>query len=86
MAFASNDPTQNRFISKEECNRILLGRQEFSNETPSLLPPLHKIAVVPTVLITAASDFGQSVACYFIITETPTFMNKVLNFDITSVS
>ena len=84
ITFASNDPTQNRFISKNECKKIVMNRQEFQ-QSKSILPPMHKILRIPTVWICALSDFGQSVAVYFIITEGPTFMNKVLGKDITTV-
>ena len=84
MIFASNDPTQNNFVSETERKKILMERQEFQQNN-KLLPPMHKILKIPTVWMCAISDFGQSVAVYFIITEGPTFMNKVLGKDITTV-
>jgi len=84
MIFASNDPMQNRFISGGESKRILMERKEFSESKTSLFPPMHKIAAIPTVWITAISDFGQSVATYFIITEGPTFIQNILHQDITT--
>ena len=82
MIFASNDPMQNRFISGGESKRILMERKEFSESKTSLFPPMHKIAAIPTVWIAAISDFGQSIATYFIITEGPTFIHNILHQDI----
>ena len=62
MVFASNDPMHNRFISGGESKRILMERKEFSESKTSLFPPMHKIAAIPTVWITAISDFGQVLA------------------------
>ena len=81
---ASNDPSDNRFIGQKETDKILRERQVFQQN--NLLPPMHKILKIPTVWIIAISDFGNSVALYFIVTEGPTFMSKVLGKDITTVN
>ena len=82
----SNDPTENRFISQSETDMILRERREFRMNS-SLLPPMHKILKIPTVWIVAISDFGANIAFYFVITEGPTFISKVLGKkDITTVS
>ena len=83
---ASNDPSENSFIGQKETDKILRERQVFQLQQNNLIPPMQKILNIPTVWIIAISDFGASVALYFIVTEGPTFMSKVLGKDITTVN
>ena len=82
--FVSNDPSENKFIGSYEKTQILRKRLRFTT-TASLVPPMHKILAVPTIWICALSEFGYSIALYFVIIEGPTFIKEVLDKNIQQV-
>ena len=84
IIFVTDDPEDNCFIGEEEKNHILSSRHKFVPNS-SFIPPLHKILKIPTVWVTALSDFAFGIGFYLIIIEGPTFMAKVLHKDITEV-
>ena len=82
--FVSNDPSENKFIGRYEKTQILSKRLRFTTAA-SLVPPMHKILAVPTIWICALSEFGYSIALYFVIIEGPTFIKEVLGKNIQQV-
>ena len=83
ILLVTDDPTTNRWIGQWEKDEIVARRSKFDpTAKKKLIPPMHKILAIPTVWICALSEFGYSIALYFVIIEGPTFIKEVLGKDI----
>ena len=83
ILLVTDDPTTNRWIGQWEKDEIVARRSKFDpTAKKKLIPPMHKILAIPTVWMCALSEFGYSIALYFVIIEGPTFIKEVLGKDI----
>ena len=82
----SNSPADHPNISNEERSYIEKSLAQNSSSDPSKFPPFTEIFTTPAFLALIISHFGHDWGFYTLLTETPTYLNNVQHFSLTSVS
>ncbi|CAL2043893.1 unnamed protein product [Caenorhabditis brenneri] len=74
----TDDPSENRNVSKEELMKISTGKVEKKKEPV----PYRKICTDLTVIMTWISTFGGNMGFYVLSLYGPTYLREVLKFDV----
>ena len=81
----SDEPKNHRCIRQSEIQYIETNRPKIQ-ESQSGIPPYLEILKCPAVWTIIACDFANGWGLYVLLNDGPTFVDKVLKQDISSVS